>query len=190
MCGDRHMRLGTFLYKIQFRITFIWSFFGFDAYFWQRSELKWIWIPISVHYKISNWGYSDVMPWGLRSKRPNLVNCINLELGLWIQPWTEIAELWVEKGRRTMPEESTMESLKHQGNGHGSFRYPMGCAPRIHHPLLDSQQRVLHGGSEPLTRTCLSCAAENVQRKLSDPASWQYVCRCFAPYSRAVKKNR
>ncbi len=25
--GDRHMRLGTFLYEIQFQITFIWSFF-------------------------------------------------------------------------------------------------------------------------------------------------------------------
>ncbi len=47
--------------------------------FLQHSALKWISIPISIHYKISNWGYSDVMSCRLHFKRPNLVNCINLE---------------------------------------------------------------------------------------------------------------
>ncbi len=40
--GDRHMRLGTFLYKIQFRTTFILSFFWRTAYFWHHWAPKWI----------------------------------------------------------------------------------------------------------------------------------------------------
>ncbi len=35
--GDRHMPLWTFLSKIQCRKTLIWSFFGYNAYLWQRS---------------------------------------------------------------------------------------------------------------------------------------------------------
>ncbi len=46
--GDRHMCLQTFLYKIQFRTTFIWTFFRCDAYFWQRSALKWMYFPFWV----------------------------------------------------------------------------------------------------------------------------------------------
>ncbi len=34
------MRSHTFLYKIQFWTTFIWSFFLCDAYFWQSWALK------------------------------------------------------------------------------------------------------------------------------------------------------
>ncbi len=52
--GDRHMRSRTFLYEIQFRVTFIWSFFWRNAYFWLRWTPKWIWFPISVHYYILN----------------------------------------------------------------------------------------------------------------------------------------
>ncbi len=37
LCGDRHMRLRTFLDEIQFQTTFILSFFSGDAYFWQCS---------------------------------------------------------------------------------------------------------------------------------------------------------
>ncbi len=38
--GDRHMRSRTFLEEIQFRTTFISSFFLCDTYFWQRSALN------------------------------------------------------------------------------------------------------------------------------------------------------
>ncbi len=39
---DRHMRSRTFLYEIQFRITFFWTFFWYDGYFWQHRAPKWI----------------------------------------------------------------------------------------------------------------------------------------------------
>ncbi len=48
---DRHMRSWTFLYEIQFRTTFIWSFFWCNAYFWQQRALKWISFPIFVQMK-------------------------------------------------------------------------------------------------------------------------------------------
>ncbi len=35
-----HMHSQTFWYKIQFRTTFIRSFYRFDAYFWQRWALS------------------------------------------------------------------------------------------------------------------------------------------------------
>ncbi len=38
--GDRHIRLRSFLYEIQFRTTFIWSFFGCKAYFRMCSAQK------------------------------------------------------------------------------------------------------------------------------------------------------
>ncbi len=50
----RHMCSQIFLYEIQFRTTFIWSFFWCDVYFWQRWALKLIQFPISIHYKILN----------------------------------------------------------------------------------------------------------------------------------------
>ncbi len=50
--GSRHMRLRTFLYKIQFRTTFIWSFFWRTAYFWQRWAPKLTYFPIIIHFNI------------------------------------------------------------------------------------------------------------------------------------------
>ncbi len=47
------MRAQTFLYEIQFRTTFIWSFFGCDAYFWQRWALRWMQFALSVKSNIS-----------------------------------------------------------------------------------------------------------------------------------------
>ncbi len=49
---DKHMRSWTFLYKIQFRTTFIWSIFWCNVYFWQRWVLKWTYFPIQKHYNI------------------------------------------------------------------------------------------------------------------------------------------
>ncbi len=51
--GDRHMCSQTFLYKIQFQTTFIWSFCECDPYFWQRSALKWMYFLFWVQYYIS-----------------------------------------------------------------------------------------------------------------------------------------
>ncbi len=53
-------------------------------------------------------------------------------LSLWIQPWTEIAESWVETGRRTTPKESTTESLERQDHGYSFCWYPRGRAAWIH----------------------------------------------------------
>ncbi len=51
--GDKHMLPLTFLYEIESWTTFIWSFFSYNAYLWQRWALKWICFPISIHYNIS-----------------------------------------------------------------------------------------------------------------------------------------
>ncbi len=37
---DRHMRLGTCLYEIKFRTTFVLTIFWCDAYFWHRSSIN------------------------------------------------------------------------------------------------------------------------------------------------------
>ncbi len=47
--GDRYMCSRTFLYEIQFRTTFIWNFFSYDAYFWQRWALNWMYFAVSVY---------------------------------------------------------------------------------------------------------------------------------------------
>ncbi len=52
-CGSRHIRFRTFLYEIQLWTTFIWSFFGCDAYFWQPWALHWKYFAISVQYNFS-----------------------------------------------------------------------------------------------------------------------------------------
>ncbi len=43
---DRHMRSQTFLYEIQFRTTFVWTVFWFDAYFLRRRAPNRIYFPI------------------------------------------------------------------------------------------------------------------------------------------------
>ncbi len=43
---DRHIRSRTFSYEIQFRTTFIWSFFWSDAYFLLRRAPNRIYFPI------------------------------------------------------------------------------------------------------------------------------------------------
>ncbi len=53
---DRHMRSLTFLYRIQCSTTFIWSIFGYNAYFWQHPVPKWIYFPIFEHYNTSKGG--------------------------------------------------------------------------------------------------------------------------------------
>ncbi len=42
------------LYDILCSATFIWNFFSYNAYCWQRWILKWIYFPIFLHYNISN----------------------------------------------------------------------------------------------------------------------------------------
>ncbi len=49
---NRHMPSQTFLYKIQFWTTFIWSSFWCNAYFCQGWAPKWTYFPISIHYNI------------------------------------------------------------------------------------------------------------------------------------------
>ncbi len=51
--GDRRVCPMTFLYEIQCSTSFIWSIFGYNAYFWQRCALRWIYFLIFVHYNIS-----------------------------------------------------------------------------------------------------------------------------------------
>ncbi len=43
----------TFLYEIQLQTTCIWIFSWYDAYFWQRWALKWIYFSVFLHYNIS-----------------------------------------------------------------------------------------------------------------------------------------
>ncbi len=52
--GSWHVRPLTFLYRIQCSTTFIWTIFGYGAYFWQHRAPKWIYFPIFLHYNISN----------------------------------------------------------------------------------------------------------------------------------------
>ncbi len=54
---DRHMRSLTFLYRIQYSTTFIWSFFGYNVYFQQHPAPKWIYFHTFEHYNISKNGY-------------------------------------------------------------------------------------------------------------------------------------
>ncbi len=49
--GDRRVRPLTFLYEIWCLTT---SIFGYNAYFWQCSALKWIYFPVSIQYNIWN----------------------------------------------------------------------------------------------------------------------------------------
>ncbi len=49
----RHIGPLTFLDGIQCSTTFIWSVFTYNAYFWQRRALKWIYFAIFIHYNIS-----------------------------------------------------------------------------------------------------------------------------------------
>ncbi len=51
--GDRHIRPLTFLNRIQRSTTFIWSDFGYNAYFQQHLAPKWIYLLIFEHYNIS-----------------------------------------------------------------------------------------------------------------------------------------
>ncbi len=93
MGGDRHMRPWTFLYEIQLWTTFIWNFFGCDAYFWQCWAVNWMYsavsggLPKMLSYSRFQWGHIAVR----RTEWLNLVNCINLELG-WAQPHWEIRD--------------------------------------------------------------------------------------------------
>ncbi len=50
--GDRYTRLLTFLYQTGSLTTFIWSIFWYNAYFWQRRVLKWIYYVVFVHFNI------------------------------------------------------------------------------------------------------------------------------------------
>ncbi len=52
--SDRRMHSRTFLYEIQFRTTFNWSFFSCDAYFWQCWALNWMYFAVSLHNNTSN----------------------------------------------------------------------------------------------------------------------------------------
>ncbi len=51
--GDTRMRPLTFLYQSESLSTFIWRKCWHNAYFWQRTVLKWIFFPVSIHYTIS-----------------------------------------------------------------------------------------------------------------------------------------
>ncbi len=48
--GWRYVRPLTFLYRIQCSTNFIWTIFGYNAYFWQRRALNWVYFLIFVHY--------------------------------------------------------------------------------------------------------------------------------------------
>ncbi len=52
LLGDRHMRLLTSLYRIQCSTTFIWSIFGYNAYFCQHWARKWNYFSVFQHYNI------------------------------------------------------------------------------------------------------------------------------------------
>ncbi len=52
--GDTHMRLLTFLYRIQCSTTFTWGIFAYNTYFWQHWTQKWIHFPIFVPYNFFN----------------------------------------------------------------------------------------------------------------------------------------
>ncbi len=47
---NKHVRPLTFSYEIQCWTTFIWSFFSYNAYFWQHWARNWIYFLIFVHY--------------------------------------------------------------------------------------------------------------------------------------------
>ncbi len=40
-------------FSLELATTFIWSVFWYNAYFWQRWAIYWIYFPIFVHYNIS-----------------------------------------------------------------------------------------------------------------------------------------
>ncbi len=50
--GDMLSR--SFLYKIQLRKTFTWSFFVYDSYFWQRWAPNWMQFTYFLHHNSSN----------------------------------------------------------------------------------------------------------------------------------------
>ncbi len=80
------MRLRTFLYKIQFRTTFIWSFFSCDPYFWQCWALNFVWNPYScIINQLKGHSVTSCIVGCVSIKQTLLYNNLAQDLYIWKQ---------------------------------------------------------------------------------------------------------